>query len=213
MSSCTITKRVHRSGYYISSNKNVKATKGKVETKTFAIEAKVDSTLVANHNKAEKTEIAINKKSDVFQNEKAKVKVQKAPVVIEKKKFSKNFIVNKFSKTKPQQIETKTNDETKVTNGFGLASFILGILSFVTLGLTGLFAISFGLKAMKQHKMNPDKYKNRWMPILGYILGIITTFVMSFWFLIAALWNSNIFMLILAIALFIFAIVSLVKIL
>ena len=86
MSSCTITKRVHRSGYYISSNKNVKATKGKEETKTFAVEAQVDSTLVANHNKAEKIEISRNKKSYSHQNEKAEVQKVKTPILKERKK-------------------------------------------------------------------------------------------------------------------------------
>ena len=67
MSSCTITKRVHRSGYYISSNKNVKATKGKEESKAFIVDAKVDSTSLASNNKKEKIEVLINKKSNSYQ--------------------------------------------------------------------------------------------------------------------------------------------------
>ena len=212
ISSCTITKRVHRPGYYISSNKNIKASTKKAEAKPLMVEAKIDSTTLASNKQTKKTKLSLVNKPYSYQTEKAEVQKVKVPVLKAKKKTLKKHIYSTNNKTKPQEIKQKIENGNKTTNGYGLASFILGILSFVTFGITGLFAVSFGLKAMKQHKMNPDKYKNKWMPILGYILGIITTFLMSFWILIAAIWEGSVLLLILVIALAIFAIVSLINI-
>ena len=186
ISSCTITKRVHRPGYYISSNKNIKATKGKEETKAFIVDAKDDSTLVVNNKKTEKTEISINEKSYSHQNEKAEVQKVKTPVLKAKKKILKKHIYNTNNKTKPQEIKQKTNNRNKTTNPFGLASFILGLLGifllviqifayFPFIIIAVLFAILtliFAIVARVQQKKNPNKYKNNWMSIVGLVIGI-----------------------------------------
>lgn len=192
MSSCTITKRVHRSGYYISSNKNVKATKGKEESKAFIVDAKVDSTSLASNNKKEKIEVLINKKSNSYQYEKAEIKVVKTPFLKEKTKSFEKITAHKNYKTNVEQIET--NNKNKVTNGFGLASFILGLLGLLVLMgflfqiggflfasfavpilvLFAVLALIFAIKAMAQQKRNPNKYKYKWMSIVGLVIGTAT---------------------------------------
>ena len=187
MSSCTITKRVHRSGYYISSNKNVKATKEKEESKAFIVDVKIDSTTLASNNKTEKIEVLINKKSNSYQYEKAEIKVVKTPVLKEKTKSFEKITAHKNYKTNVEQIET--NNKNKVTNGFGLKSFIFGLLGLL-FGIAVLFtalalipvvlfaflALIFAIKAMAQQKRNPNKYKDKWMSIVGLVIGAAVIF-------------------------------------
>lgn len=57
----------------------------------------------------------------------------------------------------------------------GTTIMILGILGFVTSGITGLIAWIMGRKALKEIDANPTHYSNRSQTHIGYILGIVTT--------------------------------------
>ena len=96
----------------------------------------------------------------------------------EKTKSFEKITAHKNYKTNVEQIET--NNKNKVTNGFGLKSFIFGLLglwfgiavlftalALIPVVLFAFLALIFAIKAMAQQKRNPNKYKDKWMSIVG----------------------------------------------
>jgi uncharacterized membrane protein HdeD (DUF308 family) len=65
------------------------------------------------------------------------------------------------------------NDNTgKKNNGLALASFIMGLLCFIVAGIPlGTAAVITGIISLT--KFNPETEKNKWMGIVGIILGIL----------------------------------------
>lgn len=60
----------------------------------------------------------------------------------------------------------------KKNNGLALASFILSLVGLVVAGIPcGTLAIIFG--GISMFKFNPETQKNKWMAIVGLILGIV----------------------------------------
>ncbi|MBL7932265.1 MAG: DUF4190 domain-containing protein [Bacteroidia bacterium] len=70
----------------------------------------------------------------------------------------------------------------KRNNGFAVASFICGMMSF--LFLPAIPAVLFGLIGLAQINKNPEKYKGKWIAVTGLIIGGI----MSLIFLILISW-------------------------
>jgi hypothetical protein len=87
--------------------------------------------------------------------------------ITEGKSLKNNFLIKKALKQSLKKSSSGSSD------GFALAGFIMGVLSFVTLWfsavslLFGVLAIIFSAIAMK----NTEK---KWMAITGLILGILT---------------------------------------
>ena len=68
--------------------------------------------------------------------------------------------------------ETGTNNVGKKNNGMALASFILGLVSLIIAGIPcGIAAVITGVTGLS--KFNPETEKNKWMAIVGIIVGII----------------------------------------
>lgn len=60
----------------------------------------------------------------------------------------------------------------KKNNGLALASFVLSLVGLVIAGIPcGILAIIFG--GVSMFKFNPETQKNKWMAIVGLILGIV----------------------------------------
>ena len=67
--------------------------------------------------------------------------------------------------------ETGTNNAGKKNNSLALASFILGLVCFIIAGIPlGTAAVITGIISLT--KFNPETEKNKWMAIVGIILGI-----------------------------------------
>ncbi len=68
--------------------------------------------------------------------------------------------------------ETGANNVGKKNNGMALASFILGIVSLIIAGIPcGIAAVITGVTALS--KFNEETEKNKWMAIVGIVVGII----------------------------------------
>lgn len=67
----------------------------------------------------------------------------------------------------------QNNTQTELKNsGLGLASFVLSLVGLLIAGIPcGILSIIFG--AISIFKFNPEKQKNKWMGIVGLIIGII----------------------------------------
>lgn len=71
--------------------------------------------------------------------------------------------------------ETPASDETKIVNGFGIASFVLAVVSLFVLGFVfGPTAIVFGAIGMSQVRRNPEKYRGNGLAVAGFVIGIIS---------------------------------------
>ena len=68
--------------------------------------------------------------------------------------------------------QENSNSVEKKNNGLALASFILSLVGLVIAGIPcGILSIIFG--GISMVKFNPDTQKNKWMAIVGLILGIV----------------------------------------
>lgn len=176
--SCSIQKRVHTNGYHINWNNNYKCSKDSnkdellTENKaTYISEDEIEQTPV----KTEKvSKPCINPTANSFIDQ-----VTEEPTnndLIRKsarKKDKRQHLKNKstYSLKKSIKTQNKKNPEAKI-NGFGLTSFILGALS-VFLFFTGILGLVFAVISLRQFKNNPGKYSNKWMAIVGLIIGEI----------------------------------------
>lgn len=69
--------------------------------------------------------------------------------------------------------ENNTNIQSqKKNNGLGLSSFVLSLVGLIIAGIPcGILSIIFG--GISIAKFNPETQKNKWMGIVGLIIGII----------------------------------------
>lgn len=78
-----------------------------------------------------------------------------------------------------QPFQTSYQDPAvdKVTNGFAIGSFILGIVSVISIStilgsiIAGLLAVILGIVSLTQIRRHKEKFKGRGWAILGIILG------------------------------------------
>ena len=67
--------------------------------------------------------------------------------------------------------QVKNNNAGKKNNGLALASFVMGLVCYIIAGIPlGTAAVITGIVALT--KFNPETEKNKWMAIVGIILGI-----------------------------------------
>ena len=124
LSSCTITKRVHRKGYHVSSNSNINIKKKKRPHKTVGYSKKKGTKHLNEKNKIRKDSVVDNNptnlrvlKSDLPNssntNKKNSKKIEihnvKSTGLREKNESPKTFILNEIS-------EKKTNNEEGITS-------------------------------------------------------------------------------------------------
>ena len=74
------------------------------------------------------------------------------------------------------------NQETKPTNGLGIAGMVIGIISYVfcwipvlnfILGLIGVILSSIGLARREQYRLNGCAIAGLVLSIIGFVVGII----------------------------------------
>ena len=70
-----------------------------------------------------------------------------------------------------EEGKVKNNNAGKKNNGLALASFVMGLVCYIIAGIPlGTAAVITGIVALT--KFNPETEKNKWMAIVGIILGI-----------------------------------------
>jgi len=60
-----------------------------------------------------------------------------------------------------------------MTSGKAIASFVLGLLSFVFLGLTGLPAVLYGLFGLSEVRRGKGRVTGGWMAVTGVVFGFL----------------------------------------
>jgi Domain of unknown function (DUF4190) len=81
------------------------------------------------------------------------------------------------------------------TNGFAVASMILGIVGAVGMCVfvvPSLLAIIFGAVALSQIKNHPETYSGRGMAIAGLVLGIVALVALALFVIIASIADYNV---------------------
>lgn len=66
-------------------------------------------------------------------------------------------------------------------SGYAIPSLVLGIVSFVTCGITGPLGIGFGVAALKQIQSEPNSYGGNGLAIGGIITGALGTLFLLMW--------------------------------
>jgi hypothetical protein len=181
-SSCTVEKRIYSSGYHVKWKNDQKVFAEKSKKKDFRT---IPTELTTSN---EELVVANNIIDDCSKTDKVKVskaiinppEVQKKKSVFRlaethKKEVNKKAFDNRSSiqPTLKKGINTFTNksvDEPQI-NTLGLISFISAFFSLMLIGI--IPSLLLGAIALKQFKKNPEKYKAKWMPIFGVVIGYI----------------------------------------
>lgn len=66
-------------------------------------------------------------------------------------------------------------------SGYAIPSLVLGIVSFVTCGITGPLGIGFGVAALKQIQAEPNSYGGNGLAIGGIVTGALGTLFLLMW--------------------------------
>lgn len=198
ISSCSIQKRVYNNGYYIIWNSKHKSlnnsskellTEDKAETKNSENEIEQVPTKL---EKISKNQIEITTSSFIDQAIKKPIDKDLSQRINKKKhvQHQKNKFNNSLKKIVKKQNER--NPDAKI-NGFGLASFIVGILSVLFL-FVGIIGLVFAIISLRQFKNNPDKYSHKWMAIVGLIIGQIVCAICILLSLVLAIFGGIIWL-------------------
>ena len=169
INSCTLEKRIYRSGYHVNWKSNQE-----LFSKDFAF-SKPD--VVLEKIKALET-------TDFKEN--LKTRKVNAPVLISFLKKNKNAKENIESQTKSYIQEhkhkfvlTQKDNKLKKITAFGSPEDpkinLLGLASLIFLltGFLAILSIPMAIIAIRQIKKNPGKYKGIWAPVLALILPVI----------------------------------------
>ena len=181
-SSCTVEKRIYSSGYHVKwkNDQKVFAEKSKKkgiktipsEITTLNEELVIASNIIDNCSKTDKVKVS---KAIINQPEVQKKKSTFRLAETHKKEVNKNSFDNR-STIQPALkigIKTFTNksvDEPQI-NTLGLISFISAFFSLFLIGI--IPSLLLGAFALRQFKKNPEKYKGKWMPTFGVVIGYI----------------------------------------
>ena len=85
---------------------------------------------------------------------------------------SKDVFKEEVDNGSNQKSNTNNPTNQQRTNGFAIASFVLGIIGFGS-----ILAIIFGSIALNQIRKNPDVYTGRGLAIAGRILGTLSIII------------------------------------
>lgn len=180
-SSCTVEKRIYSSGYHVKwkNDQKVFAEKSKkedIKTIRSKITESKEELVVANNiiDNSSKTD-KLKSTTVTIQTEVQKKKPTFRIAETHKKEVNKNSFDNRSS-IQPRLkkgIKTLTINprNSKKINTLGLLSFIFAFFSLILLGI--IPSLLLGAISLRQFKDNPEKYKAKWMPIFGVIIGYI----------------------------------------
>ncbi len=73
-------------------------------------------------------------------------------------------------------------------SGYAIPSLVLGIVSFVSCGITGPLGVGFGIAAFKQIQAEPNSYGGKGLAIGGIVTGALGTLFLLMW-IMGALMN------------------------
>jgi len=198
ISSCSIQKRVYNNGYHITWNTMHKSmnncsqellTEDKAESKNP--ENEIDQ-VPTKLEKISKNQNEITTSSFIDQAIEKPTDNDLIQRISEKKQIGhlKNKFNNPLKKIVKKQNE---KDPDAKINGFGLASFIIGVLSVLFL-LVGIIGLVFAIISLRQFKNNPGKYSHKWMAIVGLIIGQIVCAICILLSLVLALFGGVIWL-------------------
>ena len=181
LSSCSVEKRIYSSGYHVKWKNDLKvftekSKKEDVKTIRSEITESKEELVVANNiiDNSSKTD-KLKSTTVTIQTEVQKKKPTFRIAETHKKEVNKNSFDNRSS-IQPRLkkgIKTLTINprNSKKINTLGLLSFIFAFFSLILLGI--IPSLLFGAISLRQFKDNPEKYKAKWMPIFGVVIGYI----------------------------------------
>lgn len=182
LSSCSVEKRIYSSGYHVKWKNDLKVFTEKSkkegiktipsEITTLNEELVVASNIIDNCSKTDKVKVS---KAIINQPEVQKKKPTFRISETHKKEVNKNSFDDRSS-IQPglkKGIKTLTINprNSKKINTLGLLSFIFAFFSLILLGI--IPSLILGAISLRQFKDNPEKYKAKWMPIFGVVIGYI----------------------------------------
>jgi len=181
LSSCSVEKRIYSSGYHVKWKNDLKvftekSKKEDVKTIRSEITESKEELVVANNiiDNSSKTD-KLKSTTVTIQTEVQKKKPTFRIAETHKKEVNKNSFDNRSS-IQPRLkkgIKTLTINprNSKKINTLGLLSFIFAFFSLILLGI--IPSLLLGAISLRQFKDNPEKYKAKWMPIFGVVIGYI----------------------------------------
>jgi len=181
LSSCSVEKRIYSSGYHVKWKNDLKvftekSKKEDVKTIRSEITESKEELVVANNiiDNSSKTD-KLKSTTVTIQTEVQKKKPTFRIAETHKKEVNKNSFDNRSS-IQPRLkkgIKTLTINprNSKKINTLGLLSFIFALFSLILLGI--IPSLLLGAISLRQFKDNPEKYKAKWMPIFGVVIGYI----------------------------------------
>ena len=181
LSSCSVEKRIYSSGYHVKWKNDLKvftekSKKEDVKTIRSEITESKEELVVANNiiDNSSKTD-KLKSTTVTIQTEVQKKKPTFRIAETHKKEVNKNSFDNRSS-IQPglkKGIKTLTINprNSKKINTLGLLSFIFALFSLILLGI--IPSLLLGAISLRQFKDNPEKYKAKWMPIFGVVIGYI----------------------------------------
>jgi len=181
LSSCSVEKRIYSSGYHVKWKNDLKvftekSKKEDVKTIRSEITESKEELVVANNiiDNSSKTD-KLKSTTVTIQTEVQKKKPTFRIAETHKKEVNKNSFDNRSS-IQPglkKGIKTLTINprNSKKINTLGLLSFIFAFFSLILLGI--IPSLLLGAISLRQFKDNPEKYKAKWMPIFGVVIGYI----------------------------------------
>ena len=181
LSSCSVEKRIYSSGYHVKWKNDLKVfteKSKKEDIKTIRLEITeskeelvVANNIIDNSSKTDKLKTTTVTSQTEVQKKKPTFRIAET----HKKEVNKNSFDDRSS-IQPglkKGIKTLTINprNSKKINTLGLLSFIFAFFSLILLGI--IPSLILGAISLRQFKDNPEKYKAKWMPIFGVVIGYI----------------------------------------
>ena len=187
LSSCSVEKRIYSSGYHVKWKNDLKVfteKSKKEDIKTIRLEITeskeelvVANNIIDNSSKTEKLKTTTVTRQTEVQKKKPTFRTAES----NQKKVNKK-VFDRLPNIQPglkKGIKTLTINpiNSRKINTLGLLSFIFAFFSLILLGI--IPSLLLGAISLKQFKDNPEKYKAKWMPIFGVVIGYIGCGIVS----------------------------------
>ncbi len=195
LTSCTMEKRVHMSGYHIDWHKGKNSS---------VLKSSDNHNKISNENKAGLTEQSnlLNNTDDNYSNpnisnEEITASADNGQNIIQRKEKSNVLSRYKINSAGDEQVKPSFKSELKKgtkmimshaeeprNNGMALAGFISSLAGLLIFGfILGTLAVIFSAIGLSKIKKDPSKWKGRGMAIAGLVIGVIDIIA---WILILA---------------------------
>ncbi|MEX2597291.1 MAG: DUF4190 domain-containing protein [Salibacteraceae bacterium] len=197
LSSCSIQKRQHLSGYHIDWKKANQSVEKEVTAKRKTSKSSEKDDIIASRDQSARADTA----EDITQSKKFIASTDEHQIIFPEKK-KPNFYTNKSkridSDNENQQATFRSelkqgarmilaNDDevNRKTNGFAIAGFVLSLAGLLFFGLgLGALAIVFSAISLKKIKDEPLKWEGKGLATAGLVIGIIDV---AAWLIIIAI--------------------------